>query len=213
MITCRRHYIDTFLTQESSGMKGEMLDIGGKKTNKRGEFRPPEANIRSWKYLNTDASTGSDHLCSAEEIPLEPDSVDGFLLCDVLEHLERPEKVLREAFRILKPNGKGWITMPFLNQIHADPHDYQRWTESKLRNVLEQTGFSGISISPMGGIIAVIYDLCHAAVNRSTNQGTFINRLSRRLLQGLGPLALKLDRRFDRSASIITTGYAIVVSN
>lgn len=211
MITCRRHYIDAFLIRESPRMHGNVLDIGGKKDRKRGEFRPPLEHVRSWKYLNSDASTEPEYCCSAESIPLESESVDGFLLCEVLEHLERPEMGLSEAFRILKSGGTGWITMPFLYQVHGDPHDYQRWTGNKLKDILRKTGFTDIHMEPMGSVAGVIYDLWHACLNRSPNQGHFLNRVLSRLLRLFGPLALVLDRKLMRYAGFINTGYAVVV--
>ena len=68
--------------------------------------------------------------------------MDGFLLCEVLEHTSKPENILSEAYRILKPGGSGLITMPFLFGIHADPFDYQRWTNTKLEVTLRSIGFS-----------------------------------------------------------------------
>ncbi len=211
MITCRRHYLDLFLGYESPHMYGKVLDIGGRKNRKRGEFRPPLEQVQSWKYLNIDASTEPDYFCSAENIPLEPESVDGFLLCEVLEHLEHPENVLSEAFRILKPDGTGWITMPFLYQVHADPHDYQRWTKAKLQQMLEKAGFTDVHIEPMGSIAAVIYDLWHAFLNRSPKRGRFLNRAFSRLLRAVGPLVLALDQKLTHYAEYINTGYAAVV--
>lgn len=211
MITCRRHYLDSFLMKESPGMKGHILDIGGKKANKRGEFSPPLEQVQSWKYLNSEASTEPDYCCNAESIPLETESVDGLLLCEVLEHLEHPERVLHEAFRVLKPGGTGWITMPFLYPVHADPHDYQRWTETKLRKTLEEAGFSDVSIEAMGSVIGVIYDLLYASLNRSPNRGAFLNRLFLRLLRTLGPLALLIDAKLMHCSKFINTGYEVVV--
>ena len=62
------------------------------------------------------------------------------------------------------------------------------------------------------GIVAVVYDLLHAAANRSANQGAFSNRVARRLLKVLGNTALRLDRKFSHNTSFITTGYSVVVS-
>ena len=211
MITCRRHYLDMFLMRESPHMYGHILDIGGKKNGKRGKFQAPLEQVQSWKYLNIDASTEPDYFCSAENIPLKPESVDGFLLCEVLEHLKQPEKVLSEAFQILKPGGTGWITMPFLYQVHADPHDYQRWTKAKLQQMLEEAGFTDVNIEPMGSVVAVMYDLWHAFLSRSPKQGRFFNRVFSRFLRALGPVTLAVDKKLTHYAEYINTGYAAVV--
>ncbi|MCK4790788.1 MAG: methyltransferase domain-containing protein [Desulfobacteraceae bacterium] len=211
MITCRRYYLDMFLKREAHRMCGNVLDIGGTKTRNRGAFRPPLEQVQSWKYLNIDACTEPDYCCSAENIPLEPESVDGFLLCEVLEHLKQPEKVLSEAFRILKPGSTGWITMPFLYQVHADPHDYQRWTKAKLQQMLEKAGFTDVHIEPMGSVVAVMYDLWHAFLSRSSKQGRFLNRVFSRFLRALGPVALAVDKKLTHYNEYINTGYSAVV--
>ena len=102
MLTQRRSHLDQFLLSQITQMKGEILDIGGKKTNKRGMFIPPLNQVTSWRYVNIDPSTEPDFCCGAERIPLPDQSIDGFLLCEVLEHLEHPEAVLQEAFRLLR---------------------------------------------------------------------------------------------------------------
>lgn len=211
MITCRRYYLDTFLEREAHRMCGNVLDIGGKKNRKRGDFRPPLEQVQSWKYVNIDSSAEPDYCCSAENIPLEPDSIDGFLLCEVLEHLKQPGKVLTEVFRILKPGGTGWITMPFLYQVHADPDDYQRWTQTKLQQMLEESGFTSVHIEPMGSVVAVMYDLWHAFLSRSPKQGRFFNRMCSRFLRVLGPVALAIDKKLTHYTKYINTGYSAVV--
>ena len=57
MITKHRFYIDKFLNSQKKYMQGEVLDIGGKKDNKRGNFAPPYNLVKSWKFLNNDKST------------------------------------------------------------------------------------------------------------------------------------------------------------
>ena len=130
-ITFRRHYLDKLLF----GVKwhGKVLDIGGKKKNKRGQFRPPLDQVESWEYVNIDPSTDPDYLCSADDIPVPNGSYDMVLMTEVLEHLEKPVEVLKEAYRILKPGGEIIITMPFLWAVHADPEDFQRWTGQRIR--------------------------------------------------------------------------------
>ena len=211
MITCRRYYLDEFLDKLSSDFSGHVLDIGGKRDNKRGTFRPPTGQVDSWKFLNTDEGTNPDYHCSACEIPLPDQSVDWFLLTEVLEHLTDPYTALDEAARILKPGGKGIITMPFLNQVHADPDDYQRWTRSKFERELSLRDFDIVDFQPSGGVVAVIYDLIRAHLYRSPKLGSFCSRVCLKLLQLLGRPSLWLDRRLRHSDNNITTGWSALV--
>ena len=40
MISQRRYYLDKYFEQNTNVLTGDVLDVGGKKDNKRGSFRP-----------------------------------------------------------------------------------------------------------------------------------------------------------------------------
>jgi len=211
MITHRRTHIDNFLIAQKKLMYGDILDIGGKKDNKRGSFRPPISQVASWKYVNIDKSTNPDFCCSADSIPLPNDSIDGILLCEVLEHLANPEEVISEAYRLLKTSGIGWITMPFLNQVHPDPYDYQRWTDIKLKQVLEEVGFNKVEIYPMGAVIEVIHDLYYCALMRSPKKEGLRNKIGLQVYKYSFNVISKLDKYVQYTAQWMTTGWAVIV--
>lgn len=153
----RRYLVDDYLLKkiESFNTCNQVLDIGGKKKNKRGFF-DIENYAFEVKYLNIDASTEPDYVGSAYQIPVEDETFDGFVMTEVLEHLEYPEKAIEEAFRILKKGGVGIITTPFMFHIHADPHDYNRPTKQWFINRLSALGFEIISLEYQGRFWAVI---------------------------------------------------------
>ncbi|MFH1820686.1 MAG: class I SAM-dependent methyltransferase [Candidatus Nealsonbacteria bacterium] len=74
----------------------------------------------------------------------------------VLEHLENPERILKEAYKILKPDGKIIITTPtkrarfvletlaFLKIIPSVKEHKQYFTRKGLRLLLLNTGFTNI---------------------------------------------------------------------
>lgn len=198
-ITFRRYYLDKVLSDIK--FYGKVLDVGGKKENKRGTFRPPLDKIESWEYLNIDESTNPDYLCSADNIPVDDNTFDIVMLAEVIEHLENPIAVLNECYRVLKKDGKIVVTIPFLNALHADPYDFQRWTDVKIENVFNKSGFKLINIKPMGGKVAVIYDL----LNFSQTPTSFNTRILRKILKVISPIFKILDKpnRF------VTTGYFI----
>lgn len=208
-ISCRRYYLDKVLTETS--FQGKILDVGGKKDNKRGDFRPPLDTVDTWEYLNIDGSTNPDYNCSADHIPVDNDSFDTLLLAEVLEHLEKPDDVLRECHRVLKKGGKLVATMPFLNPVHADPYDFQRWTDVKIKDTFVNCGFNNINIRPMGGVFAVIYDLLYVSLgSASKNRRAFKNRLINKVfMPPLAKLFLWLDQKYIYKSERITTGYYI----
>jgi ubiquinone/menaquinone biosynthesis C-methylase UbiE len=208
-ITFRRHYLDEFL--HKTKFCGGVLDVGGKKDNKRGLFRPPLDDVESWEYLNIDETTNPDYNCSADNILVNDDTFDMVMLVEVIEHLEKPSEVLSECNRILKKDGKLIASMPFMYALHADPCDFQRWTDVKIRLELEKIGFQSIQIKAMGSVFAVIYDLLYVSLNmESKNRNAFKNKVIRNsIMPILSKLFLWLDRKYMYKSKAITTGYYI----
>ena len=208
-LTFRRYHLDYYLLNET--FSGDVLDIGGKKHNKRGSFIPPVRNVRNWKYLNVDNTTNPDFCCNADSIPVKDCSFDIVLMCEIIEHLEKPIDAIIEARRVLKDGGKLILSIPFLYAIHGDPDDYQRWTPSKIKMEMDKNGFENINIFQMGGLFAVIYDLIHISLNQeSKNFGSLKNKIMRRTIL---PIILKiffyLDKKYIYKSKSITTGYYI----
>lgn len=204
-ITFRRYHIDKILS--ATQFRGKVLDVGGKKANPRGCFRPPLNRVESWCYLNLDGSTCPDYLCSAEDIPVEDCFFDSILMAEVLEHLENPEKVLREINRVTKENGTLTITMPFLGAIHADPEDFQRWTPDKFKVEFKKAGFKVEEITPMGGIWGVVFDMLYSM----TSSPSLFSRIVRRLIKLFAPFILFADSKIGLK-NVITTGFYVRAS-
>lgn len=208
----RRKYLDHLLFQNVDKMKKRVLDVGGKKDAKRGEFRPPISAVESWEYLNIDESTNPDYLGSAENIPAGDNAFDTVLLCEVVEHLKNPQIVLRDIRRVLRSSGTLILSVPFLLSIHGDPFDYQRWTGIKLREELEDAGFSRVEIYPMGGVFAVIHDLLRVWILRSNDGASVFWKFGFVFIRLLFPILSLLDVRTSSSAKYITTGYFAIAS-
>ena len=129
MSSSHRIYLDRFLQRAVTRLHGDVLDVGGRRVNRKGVFRVPEQGITSWRYLNIDAEAAPDILCNAEDIPLPAASVDGIMLSEVLEHLEQPGRVLRELVRILRPGGR----FSFAEHVVAEAGTPTRWAQRGLR--------------------------------------------------------------------------------
>ena len=208
MKTARRNILDKYLCLHQHHMLGDVLDIGGKKENKRGDFRPPMCQVSSWKYLNMDDSCDPDFCCNAASIPVPDASFDLAIMCEVIEHLEKPDEVLRESHRVLKIGGWLIASIPFLFPIHSDPHDYQRWTETKISMELEKAGYREVKIEEMGGVGAVVHDLLLVSMNGVQNR--IIRALALRSLRLVAPVLRHLENMKETSGKRITTGYFIL---
>ncbi|OGM02003.1 hypothetical protein A2115_01635 [Candidatus Woesebacteria bacterium GWA1_41_8] len=154
-ISVRRHFVDNFFFSHKLLFAGKkIIDIGGKKINKRGLF-----DISSFSadvtYVNIEKKDGPDILTDATNIPVPDNSFDIAIMGELLEHVSDPKAVLREARRILKPGGKILVSVPFMVGIHGDPYDYGRYTDTFWRMTAEELGFSIMEIKPQGTMFAV----------------------------------------------------------
>ncbi len=93
----------------------------------------PETNVRYRRSPNI----YGDACC----LPIRTECADAVLLFEVLEHIGSDEQALREIFRVLKPHGRLYISVPFIYPIHDAPTDYRRFTIHGLRFLLNEAGF------------------------------------------------------------------------
>lgn len=71
-------------------------------------FMPAAQGAVQWPMGETSATA----LVYDEELPLADSSVDKILMVHLLEHSESPEDTLREAWRVLAPNGTILLVLP-----------------------------------------------------------------------------------------------------
>ena len=213
MRTFSRIYVDNFLKENINYLEGNILDIGGKKFNKRGLIKFSKNIEDSIVYLNVDASTKPDFLADAENLPFENESFDTFMLIEIIEHLKNPDRVLNEAFRILKPNGIGLITCPFLLKVHADPYDFQRFTIKKLEQILEEIGFKVIKVSVKGNLFSTIHDLIYGYLSRESYKGSYISKLFFKFIIYFNFLFKIINKFFKNDNEIYLSNQVIVKKN
>jgi SAM-dependent methyltransferase len=102
----------------------------------------------TWDYSHLDIVAPLDNL------PIPDASFDAILCTEVLEHLDKPEDSLRELCRVLRPEGRLFLSVPFFHHEHQTPFDFFRYTSYGLKSLLQRTGFrpDTIMIKPVGGI-------------------------------------------------------------
>jgi len=98
---------------------------------------------------------GVDVIADAAGLPFHDATFDCIICTEVLEHCPEPWLVLHEMRRVLKPDGRVYLTTPFLVALHEMPHDYFRFTPSALRGMSEDAGFECCSVNPRGDRLAV----------------------------------------------------------
>lgn len=72
-----------------------------------------------------------------ERLPFRDGVFDAAFSFAVLEHVRDPFACAREIVRVLKPGGKLYCVVPFLQPLHGYPHHYFNMTHEGLRSLFE----------------------------------------------------------------------------
>lgn len=67
-----------------------------------------------------DSTTQPEIFGDALHLPFSNQRLDAVTCSQVLEHGNQPEQVIREIYRILKTNGEGIISVPFIYKVHGE---------------------------------------------------------------------------------------------
>lgn len=134
-----------------SPLSGHILDIGGAGRGSHYRFLRfvSGANVR---IVDVSAKPDIDFVLDITKspVPLSDGSQDHIFLFNILEHLASPDVALREAHRLLKTGGTIIGTIPFLVNVHRDPEDYARFTDTALHALFARNGFTTKAIEPIG---------------------------------------------------------------
>jgi len=124
------------LAKEMRILDAEIIDIDGRIVLDAGsgpsEYYFKEFSTRGLRAIRMDISvnnlsvarknSGSDNAYyfagDVNNIPLAAESVDVLFLCQVLEHLNAPERALSEAHRALKKGGYIFVDVPWLSEVY-----------------------------------------------------------------------------------------------
>ncbi len=156
----RRSILDFVMEVASEVEPGTVvLDIGAGDAPYRELFGHTTYLTNDWQESVHPGARRADVIGSASALPVESSSI-GLLLCtQVLEHVPRPDLVLRECFRLLTPNGQIALTAPLVWQLHELPHDYYRYTPAGIEYLLAAAGFVDIEVRPRNDAFTTLAQL------------------------------------------------------
>ena len=115
------------------------------------DFGPRVINVDIFPYSSVDIVGSIDCL------PFEDASIDQIINIAVLEHVPNPIEVVAEFYRVLKPGGKLYCFVPFIQGFHASPWDFQRYTKPGLMTLFSQ--FEIVSIKSGGPTSGMLWTL------------------------------------------------------
>jgi SAM-dependent methyltransferase len=120
---------------------GRILDLGGGD----GTLRVPLA-ARGYAYVNVDLAPAGRGAVrgDAQRLPFRDDAFDVIVSGDSLEHFPDPRLAVAEVKRVLRPDGRFVIWVPFLHPFHGD--DLWRYTPLGLEALL---GGAGLRIASL----------------------------------------------------------------
>jgi SAM-dependent methyltransferase len=113
-----------------------IYDIGSK--DSRGEYGRSLPEGAKVVCVDIADGPGVDLVADAHDMWMVPtDSVDCVTTISVLEHVRYPQKVIKEIYRILKPGGVVYVSVPFMFPFHSDPDDFYRFSSDGLKILCE----------------------------------------------------------------------------
>ena len=113
--------------------------------------------------INTDIfdSGTTDVIASALSLPFEDSSIDLVIMQGVLEHVADASQTLAECVRVLRPGGKFYTEMPFMQPYHESPIDMRRCTLPGLAEMCKPLREieSGMNVGPASTLTWIVREL------------------------------------------------------
>jgi len=168
-------------------LKGIVVDLGCGEMPYR-DFLMENGNITD--YIGIDIEPTEYHnqvkpdlFWDGKNIPLPDNHADWFILTEFLEHYFDTQSILKEVYRVLKPGGQLFFTVPFVWPLHELPYDEYRFTPFSLEKHFRLAGFTNTDIKPLGGTnrsLAIILGVWKE--NFSTYSNNILKRWGKRML-------------------------------
>jgi SAM-dependent methyltransferase len=94
------------------------------------------SNVVNYEIVDYDTT---DVIGVGERLPFKDNSFDGIISVAVLEHVRDPFACASEIIRVLRPGGRLFCAVPFLQPEHAYPHHYYNMAPQGLRALFDRS--------------------------------------------------------------------------
>jgi len=149
--------LEPFILTQLGVAKAPLLDLGcGNRP-----YKPyyPEGEAVGADVVQSSLNCVDVLLETSCALPFEDNRFESILCTQVLEHVEYPQRLIAESYRVLRPGGKLILTCPFIWELHERPHDFLRFSEYWLVKNLQETGFTLELLERQGGDVATVGQL------------------------------------------------------
>jgi len=153
-LSYRRAHIDAELERLTPRLGGFVVEVGAKRVP-RGRWRPPRDRVRRWLRVNIDPLERPDVIADVGGLPLRSKSADWIVCVEVLQYVKSPDAAMREIARVLGSRGAVVVAVPFLHRADG-PTDRHRFTETRVRELLEGVGLEVDALSAQGRLFATV---------------------------------------------------------
>ncbi len=194
-----RYILDLQIKEASKFIRGNVLDVGAGEVNRYSKYFTYD------KYVRMDLNHGEkvDLIGSADNIPMPDGSFDSVICTQVFEHLKDPDKSAKEIYRVLKPGGTLLVTVPQMNELHEEPHDYWRYTKFGLEELFGAVGFKTIHIDQRGGFFSTMAQMAiRYMIDRFAlyKKPSVMGKIIALFCKLIGKVSMKIDA-WDRSVA------------
>ena len=148
--------------------RGSLIDIGcGQKPHR--DLFPEISRYEGIDFAgfsaNKDFQTGGPDFqfpadyTTAWKLPFADGAYDHAAAFEVAEHHPRPDRLIAEIARVIRPGGWVFLSWPFIFPLHEEPHDHFRYTHHQMTRLAEGAGLKAVAYIRTGGLFPTLVTL------------------------------------------------------
>jgi SAM-dependent methyltransferase len=136
-----------------------VLDVGAGEAPYAELFTQVDYRTTDWEHSVHPGARRADYIGSADNLPVPSTAFDAVINTQVLEHVAEPARVVSELYRVLRPGGRLYISVPLAWELHEEPYDFYRYTSHGLRHLLRTAGFIHVDVCPRNDTFTTLAQL------------------------------------------------------
>lgn len=197
--------LEEAIRENSHLITGKVLDFGcGQKPYEK-YFKASEYTGLEYDCEISRMGNKADVFYDGHTFPFKDNYFDCAISTQVLEHVPDPQRCLDELFRVIKPGGYVMLSVPFLQEEHGGPYDFQRYTEFGLRVLVEKSGFEIIKYKKLTTGIKALISTINFYISICYEQ-KLKYKIYKRIFNLLGKL---LTRKTNREGGLYVNNFII----